>query len=235
MKDLLGRAMREYHRNPSTAQKLWVAYPDDSRDQMEIATYFRTWKKLPLLEQIALQECKGKVLDIGAGAGSHALYLQRKDYDVTALDFSSGAVEIMQSRGVQKVVQEDVFRFRESGFNTLLLLMNGIGLVGNLAGLKAFLLHAENLLAPGGQLLFDSSDVAYLYPKGLPTSGPYYGEVQCRYEYGHEETDWFTWLYIDQVQLRTIAKELGWNMQLLFEDEEGQYLVRLMRASTSSA
>ncbi len=228
MKDLLGSAMRDYHHNPATAQKLWVVYPDDSRDEMLVATYFRGGKKLPILEQIALSECRGKILDIGAGAGSHALYLQRKDCEVTALDFSPGAVEVMRSRGVKKAVQGDVFHFRESGFDTLLLLMNGIGLVGDIAGLKAFLRHAETLLSPGGQLLFDSSDVAYLYPKGIPVE-PYYGEIKCRYEYGGEQTDWFTWLYIDRLLLKTIAQSMGWEMVLLFEDEEGQYLVRLTR------
>lgn len=230
MKDLIGRAMLDYYRNPKNFRKLWVAYPDGSRDEMPVATYFRPWKKMPFLEEIALRECRGKVLDIGAGAGSHALVLQEDGYDVTALDFSPGAAEVARQRGVQKVVEGNVFTFTEGGFDTLLLLMNGIGLSGNIAGLKTFLAHAETLLAPGGQLLFDSSDVSYLYGDGTPLPDHYYGEVQCRYEYEGEATDWFTWLYIDQARLQHIAEATGWKQQLLFEDDEGQFLVRLTRS-----
>ena len=109
----------------------------------------------------------------------------------------------------------------------LLLLMNGIGLVSNIDGLKRFLTHAKTLLNPGGQLLFDSSDVAYMYDNGIPELPHYYGEVQCRYCYKRMKTDWFTWLYIDQQKLQTIASELGWKMELLYEDGDDQYLVRL--------
>ncbi len=83
-----------------------------------------------------------------------------------------------------------------------------------------------------GQLLFDSSNVAYLYTNGAPLPDHYYGEVQCRYQYGHAKTDWFTWLYIDQQQLHHIAPAMGWQVQLLFEDEEEQYLVRLTRTAS---
>lgn len=230
MKDVLGKALLDYHQDPKNGHKLWVEYPDGSRDEMLVATYFRPWKKMPILEQIALQECRGKVLDIGAGPGSHSLVLQEDGHDVTALDFSPGAAAVAQQRGVQKVIEGNVFHYGESGFDTLLLLMNGIGLSGNIAGLKTFLSHAETLLAEGGQLLFDSSDVSYLYTDGTPLPDHYYGEVTCRYQYRGAQTDWFTWLYIDQNLLQHIAESLGWKAQLLFEDEEGQYLVRLTRA-----
>lgn len=223
--------MSDYLQNPRLTEKLWVAYPDGSRDEMLVATYFRSWEQMPFLEQIALKECRGKVLDVGAGAGSHALLLQEDGLDVTALDSSPGAVAVARARGVRHVFHQDIFTFEQQGFDTLLLLMNGIGLAENLQGLKAFLNRAETLLNEGGQLLFDSSNVAYLYEDGTPLPAPprYYGEVQCRYEYGGEKTDWLTWLYIDQLQLKMIANQAGWQMQLLFEDEEEQYLVRLTR------
>lgn len=230
MKDLIGRAMLDFYLNPDTSRKLWVAYPDGSRDEMPVATYFRPWKKMPFLEEIALQECRGSVLDIGAGAGSHSLVLQEDGHDVTALDFSPGAAAVAKQRGVKRVLNADIFTFSETGFDTLLMLMNGIGLVGNIAGLKAFLAHADAILAPDGQILFDSSDVSYLYGDGTPRPDHYYGEVKCRYEYEGEETDWFTWLYIDQTRLQHIAEAAGWKTQLLFEDDEAQYLVRLTRA-----
>lgn len=194
---------------------------------MPVATYFRREEQMPELERKALDLCKGKILDIGAGAGSHALALQDRHLDVTALDISPLAAGIMRMRGVDKVLTEDIFEYHEKQFDTLLLLMNGIGLTGNIQGLRRFLLHARDLLLPGGQLLFDSSDVAYLYEDGPPLQDHYYGEVRCRYEYRRQKTEWFTWLYIDPDTLALIARDEGWGTQILYEDDQDQYLARL--------
>lgn len=229
MKDLVGQAMLDYYHRRQHNYKLWVAYPDGSKDKMPVATYFRTWKEMPFLEQIALKECRGRVLDIGAGAGSHTIHLQEEGLDVTALDYSPGAIEVAQLRGVRQAHRQDFFDFQGKGFDTLLLLMNGIGLTGNIAGLKKFLSRAASLLNEGGQLLFDSSDLAYLYEDGLAKPTHYYGEVTCRYVYKRQKSDWFNWLYVDQKTLQHIAESTGWQMTLLFEDEQEQYLVKLTR------
>ena len=80
---------------------------------------------MPNWEQKALEACYGEVLDIGAGAGSHALHLQNIGLDVTAMDISPGAIEIMQSRGVENIVHGSIWDFTNRKFDTLLLLMNG--------------------------------------------------------------------------------------------------------------
>jgi hypothetical protein len=106
-------------------------------------------------------------------------------------------------------------------------LMNGIGLVNTLEGLQRFLQHARQLLLPGGQLLFDSSDVAYIYEGAPLPKQHYYGEIDYCYEYKKQKTDWFTWLYIDKKLLKQIAAAEGYVSRILAEDEYGQYLVRL--------
>jgi len=226
MKDVLGTAIADFYFQDSRAC-LWVHDHHGPEVEMQIPVYFRHPSSMPELEQIALSECRGKVLDIGAGAGSHALTLQQAGFDVTALDISPKAAEVMRSRGVEKVVAADIFTFQEERFDTLLLLMNGIGLVGNLDGLRRFLVHAKSLLNPSGQLIFDSSDVAYLYEDGPPEKESYYGEIICRYEYKRKKTDWFSWLYIDEQTLTGLATAEGWTITKLFEDEDDQYLVRL--------
>jgi hypothetical protein len=105
--------------------------------------------------------------------------------------------------------------------------MNGIGLCGNIQGLKQLLRHLQTLLNPGGQILFDSSDIAYLYEDGIPKPKGYYGEVQFQYTYKNRKGKWFNWLYIDQQMLEVIASELNFRHTLLFEDENDQYLVKL--------
>ncbi|HEY9196100.1 MAG TPA: class I SAM-dependent methyltransferase, partial [Mucilaginibacter sp.] len=126
MKDILGQAIYDhYHQNPP--HKLWINNQYGPREEMPVETYFRDEDDMPDLEWHALNECRGTVLDIGAGAGSHALLLQERGFDVTALEISALAAGVMQARGVNKVVIADVFEYRDSRYDTLLLLMNGIG------------------------------------------------------------------------------------------------------------
>ena len=226
MIDLPGLAIADHYFYTKPA-KLWVEDLFGPKVEMPLLTYFRSEHNLPTLEQIALKECRGSVLDIGAAAGSHALILQDHGFEVTALDISPASIEVALQRGVEQVLCADIFSLKDVQYDSLLLLMNGIGLAGTIDGLKRFLVHAKTLLNPGGQLLFDSSDVAYMYDDGIPDLPHYYGEVQCRYRYKRLKTDWFTWLYIDQQMLQTIATELGWKMELLYEDGDDQYLVRL--------
>lgn len=226
MKDVLGQAIHDYHYNFSPG-KLWIHNRFGQPDEMPLEVYFRDEEDMPSLELQALALCRGSVLDIGAGAGSHALYLQQREVDVTALEISTLAAAVMQHRGVKKIILKNIFDYKAVQYDTLLLLMNGIGLSADLPGLHQFLQHAKSLLLPGGQLLFDSSDVAYLYKKTKRPGEKYYGEINFRYEYKGQKTDWFTWLYADQQILRNIAAEEGWLMEVHFVDEHDQFLVRL--------
>ncbi len=223
-----GLAISDYyfHRNPAS---LWVYDMHGPRVEMHVPTYFRAWKEMPELEQIAITECKGRVLDIGAGAGSHALELQHRKRDVTSLDISPEAVEVMKHRGVEKAIVADIFQFSDSKFDTLLLLMNGIGLAGTLPNLHLLLQHFKTLLNPGGKILFDSSDVSYLFNKNNPKPADYYfGEITCRYGYKKKLGDWFKWLYVDFETLKEIATAAGFITTLLMDDGNDQYLVRLV-------
>lgn len=228
MKDILGQALHDFYFNtiPGT---LWIHNQYGPKEEMPVDTFYRQPNEMPELELTALENCRGKVLDIGAGAGSHALHLQQLNFDVTALDISAMGVGVMKNRGVHQAIEADIFAYRESKYDTLLLLMNGIGLAGSLNNLKKFLKHAATLLNPGGQLLFDSSDIAYLYEDELPADGTYYGELCYQYEYKNEQTDWFKWLYIDQQTLTQLAAAEGWTVEVLFEDDYDQYLARLTR------
>ncbi|MGI8635546.1 MAG: class I SAM-dependent methyltransferase, partial [Segetibacter sp.] len=223
---VLGQAISDFY-NKQSVSKLWIHNKYGKREEMPIATYFRDAEQMPNLELIALQNCHGKVLDIGAGAGSHALELQDKGFDVTALEISEKAAQVIRHRGVEKIIQQDIYSFHTGQFDTLLLLMNGIGLTGSISRLRQFLQHAKKLLYPSGQLIFDSSDVAYLYDNNIPQIDHYYGEIMYRYEYKKQKTDWFSWLYIDQKTLSKIAWEEGWSNEILFVDEFDQYLAKL--------
>jgi len=255
MKDILGQAIADhFHRRSSARLRVhtrWGQKADgqpigSSTEIMPIKTYFRDGDDMPGLEWMALQHCRGRILDIGAGAGSHSLLLQKMGLDVTALDISPLNAAVMKKRSIKKVVCHDFFTLQRTSYDTLLLLMNGIGLAATLDGLHLFLRKARTLLRPGGALIFDSSDVAYLYhdrpPKkgssgraGGSLSGHYYGEIFYQYEYRRQHTDWFKWLFVDKRTLRRIATSEGWKMKLLFEDKFDQYLVELRPVGSRSA
>jgi len=177
----------------------------------------------------SVQACRGKVLDIGAGAGSHALWLQENCCDVTALDVSPGAVETMRLRGVKSAVQSDLAEFRTTGFDTLLLLMNGIGLCGRRERLPAWLTHLQQLLAPGGQILLDSSDLKYLFADHrADMEGPdYYGHVTYQMEFEGALTEWFDWLYLAPANLQSDTQALNWKCDILHHGPHYDFLARL--------
>jgi len=108
MTDVLGNALSDYFHKTSTG-KLWVNNKYGPREEMPVDVYFREAEDMPELEWLALQHCRGKILDIGAGAGSHALVLQQMGLDITALDISPKAVAVMESRGVNKILCQDFF------------------------------------------------------------------------------------------------------------------------------
>lgn len=224
--DVFGKALTDFYKT-GEADTLWLHNSYDEPEEMPVDFFFRDDEDMPVLELQALQMCKGKVLDIGAGVGSHALVLQAFNVDVTAIDISEAAVKIMSDRGVKKALHQDIFNYKEK-FDTILMLMNGIGLTGTLPGFKDFLIKLKSLVNPDGQVLFDTSDIAYLYEDLPKPQNQYYGEVSYQYEYKGVKGNWFNWLYIDQQTLEEIAKETGWTSEIVFDDDEDQYLVRLV-------
>lgn len=224
--DIFGQALLDYHHNEVTS-KLWLYNTYGSPEEMPVDVFFRTEEEMPELEVMAISIAAGKILDIGAGVGSHALALQNKGADVTALEISAAACEIMKDRGIKQIVNADIFSFKGRKFDTLLLLMNGIGLTGTITGLDKFLQYARHLLNPGGCMIFDSSDISYLYDDIPLPDKRYFGEIEYRYEYKEQPGEWFKWLYIDKDQLQLSAAAAGWTTELLFDDGMDQYLVRL--------
>lgn len=234
--DLLGQALLAYHHGQKKAT-LTVHCSAADDEPLPAAYFFRTLLQMPELERLALDESRGRVLDLGAGAGCHSLELQSRGFtDVKAVDVSAGAVQVMTERGVRTVARHDLFAPRpttELPYDTILLLMNGLGLAGTLDGLDKFLAHARTLLAPCGQILATSSDVRYLYEDEdgallLNLNGPYYGEVEYTLSYQDQTGEPFPWLFVDAALLNDAAETAGYTAEFLSEDNNDQYLVRLM-------
>lgn len=227
-RDIYGEALHDFFTKGALKSSLLLHSTYGDIEEMPVEIFYREPEDFPELEFIALSLCDGKVLDVGAGVGSHASYLQEKSFDVTALEISAIACNIMQQRGVKQILNQDFFTLKDRQFDTLLFLMNGIGLAQTLDGLRDLLRHAKTLLSERGQLLFDSSNISYLYDEyRIKRPDYYFGEIGYQYEYEGQRGEPFKWLYIDQNKLIEIAHQENWVVQILFEDDNDQYLVRM--------
>jgi SAM-dependent methyltransferase len=188
---------------------------------------------MPKLEQDALNLVRGRVLDIGSAAGSHCLELQKRGFDVTGIELSAKACEIMKKRGVKRILNIDIFEPAPAKFDTLLMLMNGIGLVRTLEGLQVFLKHIKSYMNSGGQLIFDSANLIYLFQDEeteeavIDLNDRYYGEIEFVMEYNGIKSHPFFWLYIDFDTLCFYAEKEGFKPELVSQDQNFQYLARL--------
>ncbi|KAA9339527.1 class I SAM-dependent methyltransferase [Hymenobacter busanensis] len=232
--DPVGNALSDYLAG-QTAAELTVHSNVTEDESLAVRYFFRTLWEMPELERTALDECRGRVLDLGAGAGCHTLELQQRGFTVKAVDASPGAVATMQQRGVLEVACHDLLHLPEPGdqpFDTILMMMNGLGLVGSLDGLEQFLMQARAQLAPNGQILATSSDISYLFEDEdgalvLNLNGPYYGEVEYRFSYQNREGAPFGWLFADPTIVQDYAEAAGYDVEFLAEDDQQQFLVRL--------
>jgi cyclopropane fatty-acyl-phospholipid synthase-like methyltransferase len=186
---------------------------------------------MPALEQKALTLASGKTLDVGCGSGSHSLYLQdQRALDITALDISEGAIEVAKGRGVKQTHCLSIWDFNETNYDTIFLLMNGMGIGKTITELPALLIHLKGLLATKGSVLVDSSDLIYLFDDEdvalWKEDEIYYGEVEFGFRFeGHSEE--FPWLYIDPKRLEIAAKNAGFNFKIITKGANYDYLAQL--------
>jgi SAM-dependent methyltransferase len=227
----LGAALRDFAAGHLDAEVV-VRDEDDEEERTPARVFFRGPEEFSALEEAALELCRGRVLDAGAGAGCHSLVLQGRGLAVVAMDVAPEAVEVMRRRGVADARCADIFTLEGERFDTLLLMMNGIGLVGTLLGLDRFLREALRLLAPGGQILLDSFDTGVSDPD---RPGRYAGEMRFRLEYAGMCGAVYEFVFLDFDTLRRHAERAGWRAESIWQEDEGHYLARLTREGRSKA
>ena len=231
LKDPMGQAIYDYFEK-GVAGKLRVFSPDFDEDEIPVETLFRELDEMPKIEQKALELAQGKILDVGAGSGCHSLELQKMGKCVKAIDISELSVEVMKESGVENAVVEDFFQIKDERFDTILMLMNGAGIVGTIDRLPEFFEHLKNILAPGGQVLLDSSDIRYIFEEEdgsfeINLNDGYYGELEYQMQYKRIKGEPFPWLYIDFATLQYYAEEAGFEATLIEQGEHYDYLCKL--------
>lgn len=221
--DPIGKAIQEFSRSRK-GDDIIVSSDICEDDIIPVEVLFRKEDEMPELEILALNRCEGNVLDVGAGAGSHALYLQELGKKVKAIDISEGAVEYMQFMDLD-AQQIDFFDLKNEKFDTILMLMNGIGIAGTLANLENTFKHAKSLLNEGGKILCDSSDIRYLYEDEdgslwVDLNTEYYGNFRFQMKYKKEIGPWFDWLYVDFDSLFQAAQRAGLKARKIYDKDD---------------
>ena len=232
MLDLFGKAILDFQTNNSPEDIITETNISES-DEMSVAYLFRSYKEMPELEQKALQLTKGKVLDVGCGAGSHSLHLQNeRNLEVIAIDVSEKAIKACALRGIINTRVQNLLAVENETFDTILLLMNGTGIFETLSDTSKYLQKLKNLLSPTGQILIDSSDIIYMFDdeedgsKWVPAEG-YYGELMFTLSYKNQTEKSFPWLYLDYNTLQNAAHDNGLKCELISDGNHFDYLARL--------
>lgn len=231
-KDPMGRAIADFFEKGNAA-KLRVFSSQFDEDEIPVKHLFRDFGQMSQLEQKALLLAKGKILDCGAGSGCHSLALQDMGKDVEAIDISPLSVEIMEKRGVKNVSNTDLFNQPAvQKYDTVLMLMNGSGIIGKVENMGKFFTKIKQILKPGGVVYMDSSDLKYLFEDEdgsyqIDLNANYYGEVDFRMQYKQVKGDTFDWLYIDFQTLSLYSSQYGFKAEMVEEGEHYDYLAAL--------
>jgi cyclopropane fatty-acyl-phospholipid synthase-like methyltransferase len=230
LNDPLGQAILEYSKDGFT-ENIIVHSDLCDDDIMPVPYLFRTFEEMPEIEKHALALCKGEILEVGAGTGCHSSYLKSKQFSTFSIDTSQGSIDYLTAQDLKcgKIAFLD---YNEKKFDTILILMNGLGLAGKLENVKEFLQHAKSLLKDGGTIITDSTDIRYLYEDDeggvwMDLNSQYPGEMEFKMDYKTHTSEWFPWVYLDFENLENEANKAGLKATKILEDDNFHYLTTL--------
>jgi SAM-dependent methyltransferase len=228
--DPFGNAVIEYLTNKSDAKIIVESNLTDD-EEIPVSYLFRNKTDMPEKELHALQLAQGRILDVGAGSGTHSLMLQKKGHDVLSIDISKLCVDAMKTQGIQHSMCIDFFKFEDTEkFDTILFLMNGFGIAGTLNNLENLFLRCKSLLKPNGVIIGESADILYLFEEedgscAIDINGAYYGEMTYKMTYKNIVGDWFPWLYVSSDLLVDCAEKSGFQLKEIKHGNDDDFII----------
>lgn len=195
--------------------------------------YFRDYKHWSPLERRAINSARGRVLDIGCGAGRHSLYLQGKGFDVTGVDNSPGAIKVCKSRGLRKALVRpiaEVDKFKPNSFDTVLMLGNNFGLLGSFKRAKSLLKRLCRITSPDAQIIagtrnpYRTRDPEHLqYHRLNKRRGRMAGQIRMRVRFGRAVGTWFDYLFVSPDEMKQILDDTDWHVEKFINAQETHY------------
>ncbi len=201
-----------------------------------LKAYFAGYKKWPEREREAMKYVRGKVIDLGAGAGRHALYLQKKGYDVTATDYSPVAVKLCRERGVNNVVCLPIEETCKLKFvyDTVLMMCNNFGLFGTKKKAKRLLRLLYRKTSPKARIIAESYEYRTPFFRDYilrnKKLGREPGNFRARIRYGKFRTPWFNYFRVTKKEMAAILKETGWEIERIIDKGEPSYIAVIRKS-----
>lgn len=198
------------------------------------AAYFAPFEAWAPHEQRGVGFARGRVLDIGVGAGRHALHLQDQGLDVTGTDISPGALRVARARGLRKTIGAGVTQLsrRRGVYDTLLMMGNNFGLFANPRRMRWLLQRFAGMTGEGGRLIAETRDV---YQTDVPEHLAYQaanrrrnrmsGQIRIRVRYKRYATPWFDYLMVSRDELTDLLVGSAWHVREFVEPDGEIYVV----------
>jgi SAM-dependent methyltransferase len=203
-----------------------------SGPRLYFAPYEEWWK----CESKAMSHVRGRVLDVGYGAGRHALYLQERGHDVLGIDLSPLAVQVSRERGVKdaRVLPLSQVGSKLGTFDTILMLGNNFALFGTPGRARRMLRRFHRITLATGRVVaqtrdpYRTSDPDHLeYHERNRRRGRMPGQARIRILYRRYRTPWFDFLMVSQDEMKTLLEGTGWNIERIIDETDGIYVAIL--------
>jgi len=195
--------------------------------------YFSEYEDWSLVEQKAMESVKGRVLDVGCGAGRHSLYLQKKGFDVLGIDNSPLAIKVCELRGLKKAKTmsiEDV-NFKPNSFDTIIMMGNNFGLFGSFKKARKLLKKFHEMTSENALIIADTRDPYktdnpdhFEYHRFNKEKGRMGGQVRIRIRFRKHVGRWFDYLMVSKKEMEEILKGAGWKVKEFIDSEDAEYI-----------
>jgi len=232
-------------------QEIWAYYKgkevfeiverdDGYIDAMNPKVYFSEYEDWHPLEKKAMELVKGRVLDVGCGAGRHSLYLQKKGFDVLGIDISPLAIKVCRLRGLKKaeVMSIEDVDFKPKSFGTIIMMGNNFGLFGSFRKARKLLRKFHEMTSENALIIVDTrnpyktDNPAHLeYHRFNKERGRMGGQVRIRIRFGKYATKWFDYLMVSNEEMEKILNGTGWKVKEFIDYDNSEYVAAIEKAT----
>jgi len=239
--DAYGKQLLAHHHNQTPNTEIIERDDNYIETGSEKGTYFSEYNDWSEPERRAIDRARGRVLDIGCGAGRHALYLQSKGFDVTGIDNSPGAIEVCRLRGLKRAIArpiQEIGKFPKNSFDTILMLGNNFGLFGSAENARLILGEMSRITKPQAQIIagtlnpYKTNKKEHLeYLRFNRRRGRMAGQIRFRIRYGKTVGEWFDYLFVSPEEMEKILKKTDWRVKEFLMSEAANYFAMIEKKS----